>query len=260
MTPLEVNARKLVQVLLQCFPAGGTCEDLRRQFEKDTSLRRQSFYNALAHGKQRGWIVGGGSPHNQNQLYNLSPNGSWKEEPAASIGEGGIGGDLDKNRQIGELQGEVERLLNWSGGSDGNGKGVGLSSLVRIVGDSAASTRQRIKAAAAVLGYKAQADVSEFVRKYLRTVCESTDIATDYKIEAGELLRRHEAPRVTPDSVRPSYRDSDTVEPTEPPIPLLELVRQRRERSDRMQAEMIEKYGPPPQVSGGNRSDDTSGG
>ena len=66
-TPLEKNARKLIGVL-QRFSMGATCEDLRRQFEQDTGLVRQSFYNALKYGKGQGWIVGGGSPHNQNQL------------------------------------------------------------------------------------------------------------------------------------------------------------------------------------------------
>jgi hypothetical protein len=55
--------------------------------------------------------------------------------------------------QIGELQSEVECLRDWSSGSNANGEAnVALSSLVRIVGDSTASTRQRLKAAAAVLG------------------------------------------------------------------------------------------------------------
>ena len=112
MLPIEKNARKLIEVLVQYFPAGATCEDLRRQFEKDTGLARQSFYNALHHSKGRGWIIGGGSPQNQNQLYELALNGSWKEEPAASTGEGIIG---EVNTQIGEL------LCDWSSGSnDGN--------------------------------------------------------------------------------------------------------------------------------------------
>ena len=60
MTPLEKNARRLVGLLVQTFPTGATCEDLRRQFEKDTSLVRHSFYNALNYAKEQCWIVGGG--------------------------------------------------------------------------------------------------------------------------------------------------------------------------------------------------------
>jgi len=50
-TPLEANARLLIGVLAKHFPTGATCEDLRRRFEKNTSLARQSFYNALRGGK-----------------------------------------------------------------------------------------------------------------------------------------------------------------------------------------------------------------
>ena len=58
--------------------------------------------------------------------------------------------------RIEELQGEVQRLLDWS--SDANGANVAVSSLVRIVGDSTATTGQRLRAAAAVLGYKTPDD------------------------------------------------------------------------------------------------------
>jgi hypothetical protein len=215
MSPIEKNARCLVGVLAQHFPGGATCEDLRRQFEKDTSLARQSFYNSLSYAKEQHWIVGGGRDRrDQYQLYALNADASWKE-PVTSIGEG-----LEKDRleyladsqavQIQELQGELECLRNWTG-SDANGEAnVALSSLIRIVGDSAASTRQRIRASAAVLGYKVHDDgVTEFVKRFLESVCADADIATDYRIEAGELLRRHEAPRVMSESVRPTYRENE---------------------------------------------------
>src|SRR5262245_36383503 len=54
MPPMEKNGRTLIRIMAQHFPAGVTCEDLRRQFEKDTSLARQSFYNALLYVKARG--------------------------------------------------------------------------------------------------------------------------------------------------------------------------------------------------------------
>jgi hypothetical protein len=105
-----------------------------------------------------------------------------------------------------EVQDEVERLLDFT---NGDGTNVALASLVRIVGDSAATVRQRLKAAGAVLGYKVHDDsAAEFTKRYLQSVCTSADVATDYRIEAGELLRRHEAPRVTSETVRPSYCDS----------------------------------------------------
>ena len=265
MTPLEVNARKLIGVAVQHFPHGGICEDLRRAFEKETSLRRQTFYNALAHCRQLGWLVGGGGPHNQKQLYNLNPDGSWKE--LASSGEGtGEAVGLDKDRleylassraqQIDKLQDEVERLRDWSGGDDANGSGVAIPSLIRIITDSASTMRQRLKAAETILSYKVgDASVVEFTKKFLQSICTGADVATDYRVEAAGLLRRVEAPKIQPGTVRPTYTEP---EPEEPPIPLKELVRQRRERADRMQAELIRQYGWRNNTSGGNGSDDTA--
>jgi hypothetical protein len=150
-----------------------------------------------------------GERRDQYQLYSLNADGSWKE-PVTSIGEG-----LEKDRleyladsravQIQELQSELERLRDWTG-SDASGEAnVALSSLVRIVGNSTASTRQRLRAAAAVLGYKVHDNgVTEFVKRFLGSVCASTDIAVDYKIAAGELLRRHEAARIHTSDRTPS--------------------------------------------------------
>jgi len=170
--------------MVQHFPTGATCEDLRRQFERDTSLARQSFYNALNYVKEQGWFVGGGrDQRDQYQLYNLNSDASWKE-PVTSIGEG-----LEKDRleyvtdlqarQIGELQGEVERLRDWSSGGDANGEAnVALSSVVRIVGDNAITARQRLRAASTILGYKTDAAVTEFVRRFLESVCEAVEFIT----------------------------------------------------------------------------------
>ena len=264
MTPLEENARKLIGVVVQHFPQGGICEDLRRQFEQDTSLRRQSFYNALNFCKKQAWIVGGGNPHNQNQLYNLNPDGSWKE--LASTGDGiGEAIGLDKDRleylvdtqtqHIQGLQSEIEQLRSWGNGSDVNETGVAIPSLIRIITDGASTTRQRLKAAETILSYKvSDASVVEFTKKFLQSVCTGADVAIDYRVEAAGLLRRCESPRVVSETVRPVYRQA---EPTEPPIPLMELVRQRRERSDKMQEQMIREFGWVDNSSGGNRRDDT---
>ena len=199
-------------------------------------------------------------PGAQNLVARLplnSPIGSWKEAPITSVGD-----NLEKDRleylansraqQVTELQDKVERLLDWSNGGDA---GVALPSLIKIVGDDTASVRQRLRASACVLAYKADNEATAFVRKFLESVCANADGPNiDYRIEAGELLRKHEAPRVVSESVKPSYRES---EPEKPVIPLRELVRQRRERADRMEAEMIRQYRPPsPGRRYGNGSDD----
>ena len=163
--------------------------------------------------------VGG---QNSQRSVNSNPDGCWKEPVTSSAGEP-IGEPQSRDQleylvdsqtqRIGELRGEVERLRDWSNGGDANGADIALSSLVRIVSDSTASPRQRIKAAGAVLGYRVRDDGAvEFVKRFLQSVCVDTDIAIDYRIEAGELLRRHEAPRIASESVRPSYSDDGGTE------------------------------------------------
>jgi hypothetical protein len=44
------------------------------------------------------------------------------------------------------------------------------------------------------------------------TAIETDADNVDYKIEAAELLRRHEAPRVMSESIRPTYRENDISE------------------------------------------------
>jgi hypothetical protein len=225
-------------VLAKHFPTRATCEDLRRRFEKNTSLARQSFYNALRYAKQQGWFVGGGS----HQLYTLNPDGCWKEFPkstGAPVGEQLEAAKRNNDRleylvdlqaeRIEGLQGEVECLRDWSSGS--NAYGVAVSNLAQIVSDSSASTRQRLRAAAALIAYQVQdVGVLEFVKRFLESLCANAEIATDYRIEAGALLRRYEAPRVVSEIVRPTYRTDYSAEAEEKPVPLSELVAARRRR------------------------------
>jgi hypothetical protein len=100
---------------------------------------------------------------------------------------------------------------------------------------------QRLRAASAVLGYRVQDDgVTEFTKRFLESLCANTDLAVDYRVTAAELLRKHEAPRVAPETVRPIYPE----EPQgEPPEPLRDLVARRRARADAMEREMMREMG-----------------
>jgi len=263
MTPIEKNARRLVGVLAKHFAAGATCEDLRKRFEKDTSLNRQSFYNALKYVKEQHWFVGGGS----RQLYSLNPDGSWKEPPK-SIGEQLEAAQQNSDRleyladtqarQIEGLQGEVESLRDWSSGGI---NGVAVSNLAQIVSDSAASTRQRLRAAAVVLGYRVQdAAVTEFAKRFLESLCANADIPTDYRIEAGELLRRSEDVMIRPPIER---SPASTVKAEEVVEPIWDVVRRQRARADAWLALPLEEReamitGVRRDGNGGN-GDDSSG-
>ena len=204
---MERNARRLVDIMAQFFPDGATSKDLQIRFEQVTGLQRQTFYDTIGFVKYKRWFVGGG----KNKIYRLNSDGSWK---LTQTSDGQI---LERDQlthlvtvqtqQIGELRGEVVRLRDWASGDANGANNVALSNLIKIVADNSASTRQRLRAAAAVLSYKTPDDVTDFVKKYLESLCGS-DEATDYKIEASELLRKHEAPRIISETVRPSYRDS----------------------------------------------------
>ena len=179
MLPVEKNARTLCRVLAQHFPSGATSDELRQQFEKDTSLARPAFYEAFRYAKEQRWFVF--RLENDRLAYVVDPQAVRLEE----------------------LPDEVER--DWSGGGI---NGVAVANLAQIVSDNTASTPQRLRAAAAVLGYKVQsADVLELARGFLKSLCANTEIATDHRIAAGELLRKHEAPRVMSEIVRPAYRE-----------------------------------------------------
>ena len=72
MLNLEKNARAIVGVLAEFFPAGSNCEDLRLKFEKTTNRKHASFYNALRYAKTKRWIVADG------KTYLLNSDGSWR--------------------------------------------------------------------------------------------------------------------------------------------------------------------------------------
>jgi hypothetical protein len=55
---------------------GATTEVLRRKFEEETKLKRQTFCNALVCAKAKQWIVGLGQ---QGVPNILNPNGCWME-------------------------------------------------------------------------------------------------------------------------------------------------------------------------------------
>jgi hypothetical protein len=228
---------------LASFSAGATSEELRVQFEKDTSLARQSFYNALSWVKKQGWVIGGGP----GQVYNLSLDGSWKKPPP-SIGERLELAERKADRleyvvnskveQIEDLKDQVESLRDWGNGNSG----IAIASLTKIVSNNDATTRQRLRSAATILSYRVEDDeVTKFTKGFLEALCANADIPADYRIEAAEILRRQEAPKVLSETVRPRYNE----QPAEPPpIPLRELVEIRRAYCDRVAAELEKQRDP----------------
>jgi hypothetical protein len=101
-----------------------------------------------------------------------------------------------REEQLQELQGQIDSLC------EGN-NGTAVASLVRIVSGKA-STRQKLKACSIILGYRVDRDVSERTKRFLESVCDRGDVPLDYKLQAAELLRRSEDPRIAPSVERPA--------------------------------------------------------
>ena len=96
MSPIEKNARRLVGVLAEFFPAGSNCEDLRLKFEKIANRKHATFYSCLHFAKTNRWIVADG------RIYTLNPDGCWRPPP--------IGEELERHQFEHVLTLRAERI------------------------------------------------------------------------------------------------------------------------------------------------------
>ena len=93
--------------------------------------------------------------------YELNPDRSWEEPSTGEI-------PLEKEP---ELQTELERLRDLS---SGNANGVALANLLEILNSSSTSIRQKLKAAAVIVGYRVQDDgVLAFTRRPMSPIVDS---------------------------------------------------------------------------------------
>jgi hypothetical protein len=256
VTPIERNTKQLIGVLAEYFPSGSNCGDLRLKFQEIAKRKHATFYTCLHFAKANQWIVTDG------RIYSLNPNGSWRdcfkpypnrEELERQQLEHVL---MERTERIEKLE-VVNRRLTSSRKAiiAGEAAGAAIGALVVIMSDSTLPIRKRLEAAEGLLAYKTPQDVAESAKVFLTSIFTDPEQNIDYRLMAITALRRSEDARIMPPIERPSPVRTDTAE--EPPIPLLELVRQRRERADRMQAEMIRQYGWRDNSSGGNRSDGT---
>jgi hypothetical protein len=207
MLPIEKYARRLVS-LAQSFPFGATSDELRAE----AALPGPAFYEALRFAKAQHWLML--RMDDDRLVYSVGPQAVPFE-------------DLPD-----------EDLSDRSSG--GNANGVAVSNLAQIMNDNTANMRQRIRAAATILGYKVRDDgVTEIAKRFLESVCANVDVSTDHRLEAGEILRRSEDVKIVPATERPPARIDDA--PLEPPEPLASVIARRRARADRMELEAIER-------------------
>jgi hypothetical protein len=130
---------------------------------------------------------------------------------------------------------QVDSLRDLASGTNG----IAVGSLVRILSDPATSPRQQLRACGVVLGYRARDPaVTELAKRCLETLCASGE-NVDHQIEASELLRRCQDPKIMPQIERPSIapRHVDTEEE------IAERCARRRAHCRRLTAEIAEQYG-----------------
>jgi hypothetical protein len=89
-----------------------------------------------------------------------------------------------------------------------------------------------------LLAYKTPQDVAESAKLFLASIFTDPEQNIDHRLAATTALRRSEDVRIMPAIERPPARTD--VDAAEKPIPLRELVAQRRARADRMERELIE--------------------
>jgi hypothetical protein len=74
----EPHARRIVKIMVEHFLRGAKSGQLRKQFETETGLQKQTFYDGLGYATtMKGWIVASGE--GKAKRYNLNPDGCWKE-------------------------------------------------------------------------------------------------------------------------------------------------------------------------------------
>jgi hypothetical protein len=83
-----------------------------------------------------------------------------------------------------------------------------ITALLEIMSNGGAPMRRRIEAADTLLSYEGPEQVVEQTRAFLVAVLEDRErVSTDYRLEAGKLLRKAEARKVVHQSVRSADAD-----------------------------------------------------
>jgi hypothetical protein len=237
MTPIEKNARRLVGVLAEYFPLGAICEDLRRRFEDETTLKNATFYAALRWAKEHQWIVGGG----MNQPYLLEANGNWKEalRPPSDRENLGDGPDKDRVASVIDIQAErIEKLKTrnrWLIGSRkaiaaGAAAGTAIGTLTAIMSDPTVTMRRRLQAAENLLAYKTPQDVADSAKQFLASIFTDPDQNIDHRLAATTALRKSEDVRIMPAIERPA--------PPAPPVDKEAEAEARRIEFERKKAHL----------------------
>ena len=241
MSPIEKNARRLVGVLAEFFPAGSNCEDLRLKFEKIANRKHATFYACLHFARAKRWIVADDDEKNY-KTYTLNPDGCWRPPP--------IGEELERHQfehvltlraeRIEKLEAANRRLTNSRKAiAAGEAAGTAIGTLVAIMSDPTIPIRGRLQAAENLLAYKTPQDVAESAKLFLASVFTDLEQKIDDRLAATTALRRSEDVRIMPPIERPPAR----TEPAEPVEPLSVVLARRKAHCDALTAKIEREMG-----------------
>jgi hypothetical protein len=254
MTPVEKNARRLVNVIAKHFPDGGTSEELRRRFEIETTLKApETFYAALRYCKARSWLTGG---NGRNLPYFLSGDASWRPPEPPSIGESLRAMERNQLEHVAGLEIEradkleiVNRRLRGSKKAIANGQALGgaIGALMAIMLSTTINTRRRIQAAEQLLMYKSPEDIAAQAKLFLSSIFTSDDENIDNRLMATTALRKSEDVRIMPAIERPPPRGNDDgLTPEQRRQQLAEEMAARRKYIEAKSRELEAEMGLPP--------------
>jgi hypothetical protein len=117
----------------------------------------------------------------------------------------------EQRAKIEELRTEIQRLVALASGStpSADGKGNALQVLVEVMQDTTLTLRRRLRACEGIISYKTPPAITELAKQFLVGVFSDSDVPTDHKLDATELMRRLEAPKVSPQIIRLVPRPHD---------------------------------------------------
>ena len=210
MTPIEKNARRLVGVLAEFFPAGSNCEDLRLKFQQIANRKHSTFYACLHFARAKQWIVADDEAKNY-KTYTLNPDGCWRPPPVgAEIGVPPVW--PHEFEHVLEIRAErIEQLekrnrqlhASRKAIAAGEAAGPAIGALVEIMSDSNVSIRGRLQAAENLLAFKSPPDVAEAAKLFLASIFTDPEQNIDHRLAATTALRRSEDVRIMPPIERP---------------------------------------------------------
>jgi hypothetical protein len=79
--------------------------------------------------------------------------------------------------------------------------------LLEIMADAQMTTRRRIEAAEALLGFEAPPDAAASAREYLMEVADNREESIADRMDALQASRKFEAPKIAPQTVRATPHD-----------------------------------------------------